>query len=309
MNSIKITLALTDAARTAYATQTGTLLPAESEFSLNLLDFTPEQRAALLAVTGPVTTFDANRTSKVSMSSELTFRVNSVPATPDEWISALQANAAARAKQHAREVAAEVAEVARLMPELEALEALSDKELESSRVIYTRTTVYPETKDYDDRVKALAARTHAAHSVRQARERRERDEANDRRRERAAEQEQAAAALAKQREQDRAAWVTAHGSDYLKKAVGAGYDCQQKYVHERAALEHPDYTVDYHDAAGYRERSCPSEAALDEALRVHGEVVWLKSHPTTEDEDFTPCEAVVIHDYLGKYDLIRTYPE
>lgn len=114
---------------------------------------------------------------------------------------------------------------------------------------------------------------------------------------------------AQQREAERAEWITAHGSDYLRKCLAGGYDCQRAYVIERAGVEHPGYTVDYLDAADWKDRSGPSEAALDEAARVGGTVVWLTVPviPSREDEGefFDPCEAVVIRQYLGKYDLIK----
>lgn len=106
-------------------------------------------------------------------------------------------------------------------------------------------------------------------------------------------------------------WVVDHGSDYLKKAYGAGYDCQRLYVTERAAMEHPGFVVDFDDLAAWKERSCPSEAALDAAEEVEDscEVVWLTAPPWTVDEydeeGFEPREALVIGDYLGKYDLVR----
>lgn len=303
MNTITITLALNDTTRTAHAIHTGIILPRQSEFRVDLTEFSPEQRAALLAVTGPATTFDASRTSTRTTSTALEFETPALPATPDAWISVLQANAAARATQHARELDAEIAEVARLMPELERMENLSDTELTGARIPDTRGTVYPETKAYNDRLKAMQARIYAARSVHDAWLRQQRDE------EQARNQKSEAAAKAReaQAQADRAAWVTAHGSDYLKKAVNAGYDCQRLYVTERAAMEHPAYVVDYQDTARWNDRSCPSEAALDEALRVNGEVVWLTNHPA--DEDDRQCEAVVIRGYLGQYDLIRTYPE
>lgn len=136
--------------------------------------------------------------------------------------------------------------------------------------------------------------------------------------ERAKSAAQAAAAQAEraQRDAERRAWIEAHGSVYLKKCLAGGYDCQRRYVIERAALEHPGYVVDYNDAAEWKDRSGPSEAALDEAARVGGLVVWLTAAPSaatgddTDDEsedeyEFAACEAVAIRAYLGKYDLIK----
>lgn len=120
----------------------------------------------------------------------------------------------------------------------------------------------------------------------------------------------------------RLAWIAASGSDYLKRAVAAGYDCKRYYVIERAASEAPGFTVDFDDKAEWKNRSCPSEGALnaeDEAGRLGlGEprIVWLTAAPqdrapTPMDEEFEPpdewegCEAVAISGFLGKYDLVK----
>lgn len=114
-------------------------------------------------------------------------------------------------------------------------------------------------------------------------------------------------------EQDRLEWIAAHGSERLRLAVENGYNCQRLYVTERAAVEHPDYTADFDDNAQWDSRSCPSEAALKEAIAVGGEVVWLTKPPLAKhDEDFD-CydweerEAVVIRDFLGNYDLVKEF--
>lgn len=115
-------------------------------------------------------------------------------------------------------------------------------------------------------------------------------------------------------EVERAAWIQEHGSEYLRKACNAGYNCQRMYVTERAALERPGYIVDFDNNANWKSRACPSEAALDESLRVEGQVVWLTQTPGRGTEDlqnedeyevYSECEAVVIRGYLGNYDLLR----
>ena len=104
-------------------------------------------------------------------------------------------------------------------------------------------------------------------------------------------------------------WVETHGSDFLKKAVAAGYDCQRRYVTERAALELPGFAVDFDDNASWKSRSCPSEAALELALSLAAfgaEVVWLTDAPNADAEPyFEPCEAVAVCGYLGKYGAVR----
>lgn len=118
----------------------------------------------------------------------------------------------------------------------------------------------------------------------------------------------------KQRAEDKRVWIEQQGSLRLRKLFGAGYDCQRLYVSERALLEHPDYQLDFDGKADWKERSCPSDDAFAEAQRVGGRVVWLTEPvpPDTGDEDedwvaepFRECEAVVIREYLGKYDLVK----
>lgn len=130
-----------------------------------------------------------------------------------------------------------------------------------------------------------------------------------------AEAKRLAEAEAAARRDERATWIQAHGSLYLRKCLSSRYDCQRQYAIERAARDFPGYVVDIEDDATWKSRSGPSEAALDEAARVDGLVVWLTNEPratpqaTNDDGDyeepFTPCEAVVIRAYLGKYDLVR----
>lgn len=135
-------------------------------------------------------------------------------------------------------------------------------------------------------------------------------------------QRQTEAAAARQREEEEAAanrdaakaeWIAAHGSEYLQKAIAAGYNSQRAYVMERAAMELPGYIVDLRDTARWNERTCPGPDALEEALRVKGTVVWLTSLPGSEheyplDSYWEPEEAVVVRKYLGKYDLVRFAP-
>lgn len=113
-------------------------------------------------------------------------------------------------------------------------------------------------------------------------------------------------------------WIRAHGSPYLREACEAGYDCQRRYVTERAKTEYPEYTVDFDDIANWRSRSCPSPAALAEAKRVGEKVVWLTSpaYSLSEDPDdgllyepepWEAREAVVKENYLGKYTLVREF--
>jgi hypothetical protein len=131
-----------------------------------------------------------------------------------------------------------------------------------------------------------------------------------------AEAQAQAFALAKaereRQEADKTAWIESHGSEKLQAKFAAGYDCQRLYVFQRAALEHPDFILDWHETARYKGRSCPSDAGFEEAKRVGGRVVWLIEPPSPSKqeadeypENFEECEAVVLEDYLGKYTLVE----
>ncbi len=134
--------------------------------------------------------------------------------------------------------------------------------------------------------------------------------------------------IREQKKAEKAAWIDAHGSDYLKRATALGYDCQRWYASERAAFEFPGYVGDFDDQAGWNARVCPSMEALSEAERQiaaghNAEIVWLTQYPDgtlvydddewdedEEEEEDKPddgVEAVVIHNFLAQYDLIRVY--
>lgn len=116
-----------------------------------------------------------------------------------------------------------------------------------------------------------------------------------------------------QRLAERRDWAARYGSQRLRKCEAMEYDCQRLYVTERAAVEFPGYVVDFDDRADWKGRAGPSEAALDEAERVGGSVVWLTTLPLDDGaaEEYQAgwesdgIEAVVIRQYLGRYDLIK----
>jgi len=164
---------------------------------------------------------------------------------------------------------------------------------------------------------AAAHRAALAASQQEKQEAARRQAADQERKERRAEQalrdrerEQADKAA---RAQQRAEWITEHGSEHLRAAVNAGYNCQRLYATERAALEHPGYEIDFDGNAAWKSRSCPSPEALAEELRLtaslrEGEsiaVVWL-THGIEADHPDQEREAVAIKNWLGRYTLLRT---
>ena len=156
-------------------------------------------------------------------------------------------------------------------------------------------------------------RERAKYAEKQARQKAEEDKRIEEQRKRDADR----AAEKEKEEAERLAWIETHGSDYLQRAVKLGYNCQRQYVTERVTKEFPGYALDFDNNANWKNRSCPSMAALEEVERLieaghDAKVVWL-TEPTYEitDEEyyaegpFEPCEAVAVIDYLGKYDLVK----
>lgn len=106
----------------------------------------------------------------------------------------------------------------------------------------------------------------------------------------------------KQRETEKSAWIAEHGSAYLKEAFKHGYNVQRKYAAERAALEYPDFVLDFDGTADWKDRPCPSPEALAESIEIGGKVVWLIK---LDQDCVLPCEAIVKRGFLNKYDLIK----
>lgn len=117
-------------------------------------------------------------------------------------------------------------------------------------------------------------------------------------------------------------WIRKHGSKYLNDCLDLDKKANLEYVVERAELEYPDYTVDYAENAEYETKVSPSQEALNELreLRennIESDIVWLtkpaKIRNDEEDgyyydepyEPYDPCEAIVIKNYLDKYELYK----
>jgi hypothetical protein len=121
-------------------------------------------------------------------------------------------------------------------------------------------------------------------------------------------------------------WIDENGSDRLKIARSRNYKITSSYAKERAREELPECWVDTADRARSRERVDPSMRALrvetkfrdwieSKELDLDTRIVWLIKPPPSmaeffeyEDEDlfdseegFQQQEALLIPDYLGKY--------
>lgn len=121
------------------------------------------------------------------------------------------------------------------------------------------------------------------------------------------------------REQEKSDWIKQYGSDYLKDCLEMNVSANLEYVVERAAKDYPEFVVDYADNAKWEDKFSPSPESLSELKKIRGagaeaEIIWLtrpakvkNDDEYDEDDDFESCEAILIHNYLGKFDLVKTY--
>lgn len=289
-----IELHLTDDARRAAAAATGNLPAATVRLPLPLEDMPVPQRAALVAQLdlGEPVRFAGvpDRYGTRRFSAPL------YPVTVEDWAKLSAAYAAAvevakaeLAERAARERQEEAERMAGYIEHAETLTALPLEEL------HNRLTTRPdaprsrweELEGYGRAVeagRALMARYDELTAWREARE------ARRKQLEREAREAEAA---------ERSAWIEAHGSEHLRAAHAEGYNCQRRYITERAALELPGWEVDFDARADWRKRSCPSEAALKAALEVGARVVWLVTPPSGDPYEHAECEALMIPDFHG----------
>lgn len=304
---------LSDEARKARFITTGEIVPQVLTLTIPTADLSPETRTTLAALVNfdgeyltkltipPSTHYSQEAPRSLSVTSDRAWPLPTYPETAADWEASIAQYAAAVAAYRQQQQQAEQARRAQQQAEFDdwrtRLATAPVTSFERWKQFYSNTTDYlvglPEARAewtaYQERVRVYDARQAALKA-----------------------QDEAAKEAAKEAgEAEKAAWIAAHGSAHLQRASAAGYDCQRKYVTERAALEFPGYTVDFANNAAWRSRSCPSEAALDEALRVGGEVVWLTTPPrpgNADDDDFgyTAVEAVAVR-FLDRYDLVKTF--
>lgn len=115
------------------------------------------------------------------------------------------------------------------------------------------------------------------------------------------------------------AWIAENGSTRLRRAAGADYKVNRTYATERGAVELPEFWIDTAGDATWRERTDPTEAALNLEASVHRHlqrkqldlphrIVWLLEPPRGLAELFDEVgevyeadEAVIVFSYLGRY--------
>jgi hypothetical protein len=114
------------------------------------------------------------------------------------------------------------------------------------------------------------------------------------------------------------AWIQERGSNRLKTSRRKRYKVTSSYARARGREELPGFWIDTAGSAEYRERVDPSaealkiEANVEAFLSGHGlelqtRVIWLTEPPsgfgdTYEEWDFEQQEAIVISNYLGRYE-------
>lgn len=312
MSEVKVTWRASEKLRTQEVVATGNETETTRTFTIDLFDLTPEERQAIVVHLGVdrigrakidmqnTVKFDAEWHGDGLRSQSLYFDAEPTVQQIIEWIVDCQ-SAKAESKAHQAKVNDEKLE------ETNRKAALYDE-------YRPRVEALVEAKDYDSLGKFAVKGLEDWHPkgkdslytlVREARQeiKTERDKA------------------------EKATWIAEHGSDRLKRGFERGHDCQRLYVIERAAIEAPGWTVDFNDDATWKDRSCPSTAALNLAEEAEElasrlassqpKIVWLTKPASNNvpislpydgyedwDEPWEAREAVVLR-FLSRYDLVR----
>jgi len=305
---MELKLKYTPEAAKAYTIATGKIPRYQTEVPLGQM--TPEQRALIVEMVDDIpTTGDA----PVVYAHKAAFVSPLVPTTPEEWVEVAQAWKAATEAAKRKEFDQSQEQAQKFVAKCEEALTLEDdafvKRVQERP--YEEKVAYgyrwkpdrPELvePELDARARDIAERVQVRFTPLQEewiRKAIQRDK----------EMEALKVTARQKREDEKAAWIAAHGSEYLRKATGAGYDCQRRYVEERAALEYPGYWVDFDEDAQYFDRAAPSEAALDEALRVGGQVVWRVIALEDEYGDTVKDGAEAVRVVLAeRYSLYKMY--
>jgi hypothetical protein len=91
---------------------------------------------------------------------------------------------------------------------------------------------------------------------------------------------------------DKDEWILEYGSDLLQQSFMAGYDCNDRYLQERIAIDYPGFTV---NSGNYRKVDSPDETCLYACLGYED------SYCSSSNK----CYYVTIDNFLGKYQLIK----
>jgi G3E family GTPase len=287
MSQIEFVLQFSEEAKKQYMIQTGER-PNE-RYSLELKDFTPEERARILSV-------------------DRYLMADRVPQNKADWMALIEAHLE-EMRQNANQKAQEYLD-------------MSEEEL-VEKALYRLSTYKPtddpvrilKLQSADEALKS-SLRQRWAKAVQQALEKKAEEEQKKQAERKAREEREKAEqerkeALRQAWEKMREEWILAHGSERLVKAFKMGYACSGLFEKEFAAFHFPNAECDWHDEADWEKRRCPSMKALQRLEEYQKRfpdwefrIVWLTSPPRPfgmHDEDyaarthrFEPCEAIVI---------------
>lgn len=304
---VKYTLYPSAEYRQTQLIEQGIEIPRSIEVDVPLPDLTPASRRVLAGGESLTPTSRVHTQRFRSLPYQHTYYyVELIPTTPTEWENLCTTYTEAVSQAHAAWQSGAEADIQHALATLECLVGdvtLGEDSHWRGRVPYIADNAkgiegYERYSMLREQVNAQGA------AVEVARE--------ERHRAAQAQKDREAQALKDAKQAEKQAWIMAHGSPHLQRATTAGYPCTRCYVQERAAVEHPGYVVDFEKTSEWKNRSCPSETALDEAERSKGTVVWLTQRASSSIEDMDaadseePCEAVVVEEYLGAYTLVHT---
>jgi hypothetical protein len=87
-------------------------------------------------------------------------------------------------------------------------------------------------------------------------------------------------------------WIFEHGSDLLQQSFMAGYECNNRYLQERIALDYPGFEI---NSGNYRKVDSPDERCLYACLGYED------AYCSSNDRDYY----ITIDNFLDKYQLIK----
>lgn len=99
--------------------------------------------------------------------------------------------------------------------------------------------------------------------------------------------------------QDKSGWISICGSDLLKQSFQDGYDCEERYVNERAESDFPGFTLgdNFFDKV-----DSPSEYLLQQCYSIPDAYCATSRYSKSE-------YYLVIDNYLGKHKIIKSIPD
>lgn len=285
--TISITLRLSQAVRDAQAVETGQIPPAVVSRTLDLRALTTDQRREVIGIIGATETADLSTLHPEHPTRATRYEVDQLPHTPEDWMRVVTDYGAARAASEARRRARSERRISQARRQIAFWENFSDAGLElEARTI--QRYAEPEDLPEEDLQRLHALRERSGELLLQRREREQRAAQEEARR------------VAEQR-----AWVATHGSAGLRSLVAAGDRvwAWDRYVTERAALEHPGYEVQDSLLHLYTWVACkrPSPGAQAQAQRDGATVAHLVDALDDFDFDELSEEVLVIPDYHGRF--------